>query len=79
MKNSFLDFLGYPRFINYRWDNKMRGMLGKEHRLLAVFDDGIIALPSPDGSGSWKTPQDGKLYFDKSVVRKSGNILSNVG
>ena len=57
----------------------MRGMLGKEHRLLAVFDDGIIALPSPDGSGSWKTPQDGKLYFDKSVVRKSGNILSNVG
>ena len=56
----------------------MRGMLGKEHRLLAVFDDGIIALPSPDGSqdGKWSWK---KGYFHKSVVRKSGNIQTNVG
>ena len=41
-------------------------MLGKEFPVLEVVGNGIIALPSPDGSFS------GKWYFHTSVVRPSG-------
>ena len=52
---------------NYAWNDKMKNMLGKEWRVLAVLQGGMIALPSPDGS------QDGKWYFHRSVVHKSDN------
>ena len=42
----------------------MKGMLGKQFPVLAIVNDNIIALPSPDGS------QDGKWYFPVSVVTK---------
>ena len=52
--------------INYNWSDKMRKMLGKKLKVLAVLENDIIALPSPDGS------QNGKWYFLKSVVHKPG-------
>ena len=52
--------------IKYDWSDRMRSMLGKKLKVLAVLENGIIALPSPDGS------QKGKWYFLKSVIHKSG-------
>ena len=49
----------------------MRSMLGKKLKVLAVLENGIIALPSPDGS------QNGKWYFLKSVIHKSGRVADN--
>jgi len=54
------------RSCGYVWHHLMKGMLGKEFRVLALKGsyggNGIVALPSPDGS------QDGKWYFPMSVV-----------
>ena len=44
----------------------MRSMLGKKLKVVAVLENGVIALPSPDGS------QNGRWYFMKSVVHKLG-------
>ena len=57
VRSSFAD-------IPYRWDDKMRDMLGKRFKILLVLRNGIIALPSPDGSNN------GKLHFHKSVVKR---------
>lgn len=54
------------RTCGYVWHHLMNGMLGKEFPVLDIKGsyggNGIIALPSPDGS------QDGKWYFPLSVV-----------
>ena len=55
--------------ISYDWSEKMRGMLGKKLKVVAVLENGIIALPSPDGS------QNGRWYFMKSVVHKPGTQI----
>ena len=47
----------------------MRSMLGKKLKVVAVLENGIIALPSPDGS------QNGRWYFMKSVVHKPGTQI----
>jgi len=48
----------------YRWDDQMKGMLDKEFPILQMTENGIIALPSPDGS------QNGMWYFPVSVARR---------
>jgi len=54
--------------INYRWDQKMRGMYGK--CFVTLTDEGlwggrhVVGLPSPDGS------QNGIWYFPPSVLSK---------
>lgn len=48
----------------YVWHNLMRGMLGREFRVLQLTEPGIVALPSPDGS------QNGMWYFPVSVVSR---------
>ena len=51
----------------------MKSMLGKRWQVLDVLQDGIIALPSADGS------QDGTInYFHQSVVQKSGKISNYI-
>ena len=47
----------------------MRSMLGKKWDVLEVFNNGIIGLPSPDGS------QEGKWYFPDRVVVKISGVL----
>ena len=47
----------------------MRSMLGKKLKVVAVLENGVIALPSPDGS------QNGRWYFMKSVVHKPGTQI----
>ena len=55
------------------WNDQMKSMLGKRWQVLDVLQDGIIALPSADGS------QDGTInYFHQSVVQKSGKILNYI-
>ena len=56
--------------INFRWNDKMRNMLGKKFKVLEVLENDIIALPSPDGS------QDGKYYFPESVLQLTGTQMS---
>ena len=51
--------------VNYYWNERMRIMLGKEFPVLEVKTD-VVALPSME---NWNS---GKIYFSKSVVRKSG-------
>ena len=48
----------------YRWDDQMKGMLGKEFPVLDIKRDDLIALPSPNDSAN------GKWYFSISVVKK---------
>ena len=55
--------------ISYDWSEKMRSMLGKKLKVVAVLENGVIALPSPDGS------QNGRWYFMKSVVHKPGTQI----
>ena len=47
----------------------MRSMLGKKWDVLEVFNNGIIGLPSPDGS------QEGKWYFPDRVAVKISGVL----
>jgi len=49
---------------HYVWHPLMKGMLGKEFPILEMTSQGIIALPSPDGS------QNGKWYFPVSCASK---------
>ena len=70
VKQSFNDVKYIPGTSFYLvWNDDMRSMLGKKWKVLEVFDNGIIALPSPDGS------QDGKWYFPKCVVHGSGKLI----
>ena len=53
--------------ISYRWDERMRPMLGKEFPVLEIkSSNDIIAIPSADNRNS------GKYYFSKSVFTRSG-------
>ena len=47
----------------------MQSMLGKKWDVLEVFNNGIIGLPSPDGS------QEGKWYFPDGFVVKISGVL----
>ena len=71
VKNSFNNLWTilsgiYTRLI---WDNKMYDMLGKKYTVLGIYENNVIALPSPDGS------QDGKIYFSILVVSKDGKTI----
>ena len=52
----------------YNWDDKMKGMLGKEFTILKV-RDGAVALPAPNGA------MNGKWFFPPSVVSPSSRAL----
>jgi len=52
--------------VNYVWHFLMRGMLGQEFPILEMTSQGIVALPSPDGS------QGGRWYFPVSCVSRVG-------
>ena len=51
--------------LNFRWDDRIRLMLGEKFPIVAIFDRKTVALPSPDGC------QDGKRYFPKSLITKA--------
>ena len=59
------------RLTKIEWGDDMRDMLGKTYMVLGVYENDVIALPSPNGSQRGKS-QDGKFYFNKSCVRKIG-------
>ena len=54
--------------LNFRWDDRIRLMLGEKFPIVAIFDRKTVALPSPDGS------QDSKWYFPKSFVTKASGM-----
>ena len=58
--------------VNYRWDYKMRNMLGKEYEILDISENGLIALPSPDGSygGKWWFPH--RVVVNKVIRNQYG-------
>ena len=49
----------------------MKVMLGNQFPVIETFEDGIIGLPSPDGS------QNGTWYFYESVVQITAGTLRN--
>ena len=70
VRRSFEDTKYIPGTHYYLvWNDKMRSMLGKKWDVLEVFNNGIIGLPSPDGS------QEGKWYFPDVVVVKISGVL----
>ena len=70
VRRSFEDTKYIPGTRYYLvWNDEMRSMLGKKWDVLEVFNNGIIGLPSPDGS------QEGKWYFPDRVVVKISCVL----
>ena len=54
--------------LNFRWDDRIRLMLGEKFPIVAIFDRKTVALPSPGGS------QGSKWYFPKSLVTKASGM-----
>lgn len=53
------------------WSDGMKVMLGNQFPVLETFEDGMIGLPSPDGS------QNGTWYFYESVVQVTAGTMRN--
>ena len=71
LKNSFTNLwtIIETGITRLEWRDKMYDMLGMKYTVLGIYENNVLALPSPDGS------QNGKWYFSKSVVSKHGKII----